>query len=164
MKNALKYLALFLIGGALYYCLEVLFRGYSFWSMVACGGICFIVCGLINERNRCMPLPLQMLIATCGITVIELEAGLILNVGLGLHIWDYSNMPGQLPWADLRRRKAALSPVEVEEVTKLQIIVHLWSIIYDLILHIKACGQKVPDGVQEKIDTAEVACRQYEEE
>ena len=35
-----------------------------------------------------------MLIATCGITVIELEAGLILNVGLGLHIWDYSNMPG----------------------------------------------------------------------
>lgn len=94
MKNALKYLALFLIGGALYYCLEVLFRGYSFWSMVACGGICFIVCGLINERNRCMPLPLQMLIATCGITVIELEAGLILNVGLGLHIWDYSNMPG----------------------------------------------------------------------
>lgn len=94
MKNVLKYLALFLIGGALYYCLEVLFRGYSFWSMVACGGICFIVCGLINERNRCMPLPLQMLIAACRITVIELEAGLILNVGLGLHIWDYSNMPG----------------------------------------------------------------------
>lgn len=94
MKNALKYLALFLIGGALYYCLEVLFRGYSFWSMVACGGICFIVCGLINERNRCMPLPLQMLIAACRITVIELEARLILNVGLGLHIWDYSNMPG----------------------------------------------------------------------
>ena len=54
--------------------------------------------------------------------------------------------------------------MEVEEVTKLQIIAHLWSIIYDLILRIKACGQKVPDGVQEKIDVAEVACRQYEEE
>ena len=94
MKKILKYLALFLIGGALYYCLEVLFRGYSFRSMAVCGGVCFIVCGLINERNRCMSLPLQMLIAACGITAIELMAGLILNVGLGLHIWDYSNMPG----------------------------------------------------------------------
>ena len=96
MKNILKYLALFLIGGALYYCLEVLFRGHSFWSMAVCGGVCFVVCGLINERNRCMPLPLQMLIATCGITAIELAAGLILNVWLGLRIWDYSNMPGNL--------------------------------------------------------------------
>lgn len=94
MKKFLKYLALFLIGGALYYCLEVLFRGYSFWSMTVCGGVCFVVCGLINERNRCMPLPLQMLIAACGITAIELVAGLILNVWFGLHIWDYSNMPG----------------------------------------------------------------------
>lgn len=96
MKNILKYLALFLIGGALYYCLEVLFRGHSFWSMAVCGGVCFVVCGLINERNRCMPLLLQMLIATCGITAIELAAGLILNVWLGLRIWDYSNMPGNL--------------------------------------------------------------------
>lgn len=94
MKNFLKYLALFLIGGALYYCLEVLFRGYSFWSMAVCGGVCFIICGLTNEKNRCMPLPLQMLMAACEITVIELAAGLILNVWLGLYIWDYSNMPG----------------------------------------------------------------------
>lgn len=94
MKNILKYLALFLIGGALYYCLEVLFRGHSFWSMAVCGGVCFIVCGLINEKKRCMPLPLQMLIAACGITVIELVTGLILNMWFGLHIWDYSNMPG----------------------------------------------------------------------
>ena len=49
-------------------------------------------------------------------------------------------------------------------MTKLQIIAHLWSIIYDLILHIKACGQKVPDGVQEKIDAMNAVCRRYEEE
>ena len=35
-----------------------------------------------------------MLIAACGITVIELTTGLILNVWLGLNVWDYSNMPG----------------------------------------------------------------------
>ena len=96
MKKILKYLALFLTGGALYYCLEVLFRGYSFRSMAVCGGVCFIVCGLINERNRCMSLPLQMLIAACGITAVELATGLILNVWLGLNMWDYSNMPGNL--------------------------------------------------------------------
>ena len=96
MKVFLKYLTLFLVGGALYYALEVLFRGYSFLAMAGCGGLCFIICGVLNEKDRCMTLVLQMAIAACGITAIEFIFGLILNVWLGLGMWDYSNMPGNI--------------------------------------------------------------------
>ena len=85
---------LFLFGGSIYYLLEIIFRGYSFPAMVVCGGLCFIICGAINEKNRCMPLVLQQLVAAAGITAIEFLFGLVLNVLLGLHMWDYSNMPG----------------------------------------------------------------------
>ena len=40
---------LFLIGGALYYVIEILWRGYSHWSMFILGGICFVIMGLLNE-------------------------------------------------------------------------------------------------------------------
>lgn len=96
MRNLIKYLTLFLIGGAAYYSLEELLRGYSFYAMAVCGGLCFIICGSINEKSRCMPLVLQQLIAASGITAIEFASGLILNVRLGLNMWDYSNMPGNI--------------------------------------------------------------------
>ncbi len=95
-KKVFKYITLFLFGGALYYCLEVIFRGYSFMAMAVCGGLCFLICGTINESNRCMPLVLQMLLSALGITAIEFLSGLILNVEFGLHMWDYSNMPGNI--------------------------------------------------------------------
>lgn len=96
MKVFLKYLTLFLVGGVFYYSLEVIFRGYSFPAMAVCGGLCFIICGVINERSRCMPLVLQMAIAAFGITAIEFVFGLVLNVWLDLGMWDYSNMPGNI--------------------------------------------------------------------
>lgn len=96
MKSIIKYPMLFLFGGSIYYLLEIIFRGYSFPAMAVCGGLCFIICGVINERSRCMPLVLQQLIAATGITVIEFIFGLILNVWLGLNMWDYSNMPGNV--------------------------------------------------------------------
>lgn len=96
MKAFLKYLTLFLVGGAFYYALEMLFRGYSFLAMAGCGGLCFIICGVLNEKDRCMPLVLQMAIAAFGITAIEFVFGLVLNVWLDLGMWDYSNMPGNI--------------------------------------------------------------------
>ncbi len=96
MSKILKYVTLFLIGGLMYYALEVIFRGFSFPAMFVCGGLCFILCGVINEKNRCMPLILQMLVASIGITAIEFIFGLVLNVWLGLGMWDYNNMPGNI--------------------------------------------------------------------
>lgn len=96
MMRFTKYLMLFLIGGLLYCLIEIAFRGYSYPEMIVCGGLCFILCGVINEKDRCMPLVLQMSIAAIGITVIEFLFGLVLNICLGLRMWDYSNMPGNI--------------------------------------------------------------------
>lgn len=37
-----------------------------------------------------------MLVSAMLVTALELVAGLVLNVWLGLGIWDYSSMPGNL--------------------------------------------------------------------
>ncbi len=94
MKRIIKSFILMLIGGSIYYSLEVLFRGHSHWTMALLGGLCFICIGAINIFfSWDMPLWKQVLIGAVIITVIEFIAGLILNIWLKLNIWDYSNMP-----------------------------------------------------------------------
>lgn len=43
-----------------------------------------------------MPLIAQAGISALAVIATEFVAGLILNVALGLRIWDYSNMPGNI--------------------------------------------------------------------
>ena len=76
----LKYLTLFLIGGITYYFIEILYRGYSHFSMVIVGGLCFVLIGSINEfSNKEIPLLLQMLISVFIVDIIELFSGIIIN-------------------------------------------------------------------------------------
>jgi len=94
MRHIKKYLVLLIIGGNLYYILEVLWRGYSHFTMFMLGGICFILVGLINEISITsnMPLTIQQFIAAIIITSLELVFGLVFNIWLGLNIWDYSSL------------------------------------------------------------------------
>lgn len=94
MKKALKYLFLFFFGGIVYILIELLWRGYSHWSMGVLGGMCFILLGLINERYTWdIPLWIQMLLGSFIITLLEFIAGCILNLHFHLNIWDYYDMP-----------------------------------------------------------------------
>ena len=94
LKTIAEYFILFFIGGCIYYSLEIIWRGYSHWSMFILGGVCLIAVGLINEILPWTTfLEEQILIGTGVITVLEFIAGLILNIWLGLGIWDYSDMP-----------------------------------------------------------------------
>ena len=95
MKKILnKYVLLWIIGGIIYTIMEILFRGYTHYSMFILGGICFIALGLINEIVPWeMPLTVQMLIGCVIITILEFISGCILNLWLKLNIWDYSNLP-----------------------------------------------------------------------
>ena len=93
-KLLLKYLFLFLLGGALYCVIEILCRGYTHPSMYILGGICFIVCGLFNEIFEWdTPLLLQMFLSSIAITILEFITGIVVNLVLNLHVWDYSNLP-----------------------------------------------------------------------
>lgn len=98
MKILFKYLILFLVGAVTYYLIEILYRGYSFYSMAITGGICFLLIGGINEFYYTWEMSLlkQSVIGSVIITIIEFIAGCILNLWLGLGIWDYSNEPCNL--------------------------------------------------------------------
>ena len=102
MKQLIKYSILFIIGGTLYYHIEILWRGYSYLTMFFMGGLCFILIGLINEQYFTFrkSLLLQQGIACLIITSLELLFGLVFNVMLGWGIWDYSknkfNFMGQI--------------------------------------------------------------------
>lgn len=94
MKQAIKYLGLFAVFGLIYYGIEIWARGYSHPTMIAVGGICGVIVGLINEDlDYDMPLLWQMFVGAFCITVVEFVSGLILNVWLGLDIWNYSDKP-----------------------------------------------------------------------
>lgn len=94
VKLLLKYLFLLFIGGFAYVGIELLWRGYSHWTMFLLGGLCFICCGLLNEIIPWeMVLSKQMLIGATIITSLEFITGLIVNVKLGWNVWDYSNVP-----------------------------------------------------------------------
>ena len=94
MKAVLKHATLALIGGCIYYAIEIAWRGHSHWTMAVLGGICFVLIGGINEYFPwSMPLALQGVIGAAIITALEFVSGVVLNVWLGLGIWDYSTMP-----------------------------------------------------------------------
>lgn len=84
------------VGGLIYMGIEILWRGHTHWSMGVIGGLCFVLIGLLDEWQDHPPLLLQMIQGACIVTVIELFSGLVLNVWLGLDVWDYSNMPGNV--------------------------------------------------------------------
>lgn len=93
VKNILKYLLLWLVGGTVYVLIEMLGRGRSHFSMFILGGVCFVVLGLINEVfSWNTPLLLQMGIGALGITTLEFICGCIVNIRLGWGVWDYSDL------------------------------------------------------------------------
>ena len=94
LKIITKYLLLGIIGSIIYMSLEILWRGYTHWTMGILGGICFICLGLINEiLSWETPLVLQMLIGSTIITILEFITGCIVNLWLGWNVWDYSELP-----------------------------------------------------------------------
>lgn len=92
----MEYGFIFLLGGAVYICCELIYRGHSHWSMFIMGGLCLLAVGGLNEKclfpNWCGLLP-QALLGAGIITVLEFICGLIVNVWLKWGIWDYSNVP-----------------------------------------------------------------------
>ena len=89
----IKEFVLFTVFGFIYSIIETLFRGYTFNSMFIVGGLCGVFIGLINDKTPQMPLVYQCLIGSLIVTSMELICGYILNIKLGLGIWDYSSLP-----------------------------------------------------------------------
>ena len=97
LHQASKALVLFLCGAVLYAAIEILWRGHTHWTMAVLGGLLFLLLGGLNNWLPWeMPLLWQIIIGTAIVTAAEFVVGCILNLWLGLEIWDYSNLPGNI--------------------------------------------------------------------
>lgn len=97
----MKQFILFSLGGIFYIIIELLWRGSSHWTMFFLGGLCFLLIGLMNEFFTFeIPLLPEMLIGAFLITLLEFITGYIVNIKLGMNVWDYSylrfNIMGQV--------------------------------------------------------------------
>ncbi len=92
--NFIKYLFLFIAGGFTYFYMEIYYRGYSHVSMIICAGLAFILCGSIPKiLPRRVSFVTQMLLSCGIITLLEFITGYVVNIRLGMHVWDYSELP-----------------------------------------------------------------------
>jgi len=97
-RRGLSAVACLIFGGAGYGLLEILWRGYTHFSMVITGGVCFYLLSRI-ARLKWNWVWIALLGGTI-VTAAELLAGNIVNLWLGLGVWDYSgnfcNFRGQI--------------------------------------------------------------------
>lgn len=70
--------------------------GFTSLWMFLVGGLCGILIGSLNEHSNIfgnLKMWQQVILGGTIITLAELFSGIILNIYLGLHIWDYSSNP-----------------------------------------------------------------------
>ncbi len=95
VRSILEGICVFFIGALSYGLLEVITRGFTHISMGLLGGLCFMFMSYTSGLREQGDLTLlqQLICVTLFITVSELLCGLIINLSLGLAVWDYSDMP-----------------------------------------------------------------------
>lgn len=91
---------LFVFGGLCYGAMEIMWRGYTHWSMLLAGGICFITLFHIYSSRPHMNYLLRFVIGSAVITTVEFTFGCVVNLWWGMNVWDYSrfvpNLWGQI--------------------------------------------------------------------
>jgi uncharacterized membrane protein len=94
MKKLSIAAAQFTLGGLVYCGIEVAYRGYTHRSMLAAGGLCFVLLCLL-ARSR-IGLLAGAAVGAAMISAVELAVGAVVNLWLGLGVWDYSGQPFNL--------------------------------------------------------------------
>ncbi len=98
MNKVIKVLAIWFIFGMCYFTLEGIYRipsgGYANIAMLAVGGLCGLLVGSVNQVPKFYNMTVwkQAVIGTVLTLAVEYVSGYVLNVKMGLGIWDYSDM------------------------------------------------------------------------
>lgn len=95
LKHLYRLAVLWLVLGMCYATVELLWRGVTYSPMIAVGGLCGLCIGLLNQHPVFCDRHIwqQCFIGTVITLAIEYTSGYILNIRLGLNIWNYSKMP-----------------------------------------------------------------------
>lgn len=99
-KNSVVSMLLWTWGGAVYFLLEVVYKTVTnhperiSWTMLV---LAIILCIPVERAGYQLPwecpLWVQALICTTLVTIVEFLAGCVLNLWLGMDIWNYSELP-----------------------------------------------------------------------
>ena len=96
----LEYPFMFSAGAVLYAATEVVYRGYTHWTMVATGGLCSVLLHMENRRLRPRRMALRCLVGAATVTAVEYAVGTLVNRVLRWNVWNYSkqflNLNGQI--------------------------------------------------------------------
>lgn len=92
-KNFLENSIVCCAGALGYALLELLWRGYTHWTMVVTGGVCFLIIYKTNLKLNKKSILLKSFIGAGVVTSIELIVGSIVNLELKWNVWDYSSQP-----------------------------------------------------------------------
>ena len=90
----LEILLIYALGSILYGTVELLWRGWTHWTMLLCGGLCFTLMYLVSMST--LPPVKKWLLCACLITTVEFLTGCLVNLVLRWHVWDYSELRGNL--------------------------------------------------------------------
>ena len=91
------FVIIFLIGSLGYGALELLFRGYTHWTMMLTGGACLLTLYYLERPFHETPILIKAAGGALIITLYEFSVGLIVNLWYGWNVWNYSLLPGNLP-------------------------------------------------------------------
>lgn len=89
----MEQLLIFFIGASGYGIIELVWRGYTHWTMLITGGVCFFMLYNLFMLLDNTHIIIKAILGSIVITLIEFIAGMIINVRFGLGVWDYSNLP-----------------------------------------------------------------------
>ena len=84
---------IFSIGACGYGMIEVIWRGYTHWSMLCAGGFSFLGLSSISRQMKRCGRFLKAAAGSAFITGIEYVFGVVFNIILKKNVWDYSRMP-----------------------------------------------------------------------
>ena len=97
LRKCANVLILFLFGAISYSLLEIIWRGFTHWSMFVLGGFCLVFCAQQGKWTHWRA-PLWKQVGWCVIfvTACEFTTGIIVNKFLHWNVWDYTGLPFQL--------------------------------------------------------------------
>jgi len=96
MKKFKEYTIVYMLGAVIYSFIEVLFRGFTHWTMALTGGLAYLLIYIVNTKAKTKSLILRCLAGCAIITSLEFIVGCIVNRKFNMSVWDYSNQPGHL--------------------------------------------------------------------
>ena len=92
----MEQLLIFLIGAVGYGTIELVWRGFTHWTMLITGGICFLMIYNLYDYFENTPPVLKAVLGCFVITAVEFCAGMLINIKFGLNVWNYSDLPMNL--------------------------------------------------------------------